>query len=78
MVDDVADTGTFTTVTVRLSAGPELRVRTTDPGGGPRPGDTCGVDLDQAAITLWPTAVPVISGHGAGSVASFGLSFMTG
>jgi molybdate transport system permease protein len=68
-VDDVADTGTTTTVTLRLSGGPELRVRTTDPDG-PGPGDTCAVDLDQAAITLWPTAVPAISDHGVGSVAS--------
>ena len=68
MVDDVADTGTITTVTVRLSGGPELRVRTTDPSG-PGPGDPCGVDLDQAAITVWPTAVPVVQAHGAGSVA---------
>jgi molybdate transport system permease protein len=69
MVDDVADTGTITTVTVRLYGGPELRVRTTDPGG-PSPGDTCGVDLDQAAITLWPTAVPAISDRSAGSAVS--------
>jgi molybdate transport system ATP-binding protein/molybdate transport system permease protein len=66
MIDDVADTGTITTVTVRLSGGPELRARTTDPGG-PSLGDTCGVDLDQAAITLWPTTVPVVPDHGVAS-----------
>jgi molybdate transport system permease protein len=68
MVDDVADTGTLTTVTVRLSGGPELRVRTKDPGN-PAPGDTCGVDLDQAAITLWQTAVTVGSDYRAWSAA---------
>ncbi len=69
VVEDVADTGITTTVTVRLSDGPELRVRGTYPGDS-APGDTCGVDLDQAAITLWPTAAPVITDHQAGSVAS--------
>lgn len=53
MVDDVADIGTSTTVTVLLDGGPELRVRTTDPGGL-SPGQPCHVDLDPAAITLWP------------------------
>ncbi|HEY2577237.1 MAG TPA: ATP-binding cassette domain-containing protein [Streptosporangiaceae bacterium] len=69
MVDDVADIGTITTVTVRLSGGPELRLRTTDPGGT-APGGACGVGLDQSAITLWPTAVPSVLDHRAGSVPS--------
>jgi molybdate transport system permease protein len=68
-VEDVADFGTTTTMTVRLSGGPELRVRTTEPGGT-APGDTCGVDLDPAAITLWPNAVSVVSDPGADSVTS--------
>jgi ABC-type sulfate/molybdate transport systems ATPase subunit/ABC-type sulfate transport system permease component len=55
IVDDVADIGTITTLTVRLPGGPELRVRTTDPGEL-SPGDTCHVDLDPAAITLWPSS----------------------
>jgi ABC-type Fe3+/spermidine/putrescine transport system ATPase subunit/ABC-type sulfate transport system permease component len=54
IVDDVADIGTITTLTVRLPGGPELRVRTTDPGEL-APGDTCRVDLDPAAITIWPS-----------------------
>jgi ABC-type sulfate/molybdate transport systems ATPase subunit/ABC-type sulfate transport system permease component len=56
IVDDVADIGTITTLTVRLPGGPELRVRTTDPGDLV-PGGTCRVDLDPAAITLWPSGV---------------------
>ncbi|MGH3281481.1 MAG: TOBE domain-containing protein, partial [Trebonia sp.] len=58
-VDDVADIGTLTTVTVRLGAGqataPELRVRTT--AAVPfAPGDPCRVSLPAAAITAWPAA----------------------
>jgi ABC-type sulfate/molybdate transport systems ATPase subunit/ABC-type sulfate transport system permease component len=57
VIDDVADIGTLTTVTVRLRTGqeqpPELRVRTTavlDLA----PGDDCAVRLDPADITAWP------------------------
>ncbi|HET9893923.1 MAG TPA: ATP-binding cassette domain-containing protein [Streptosporangiaceae bacterium] len=57
-IDDIADTGTDTTITVRLRGGPQLRITTTDPGPS-APGDTCLITLDQAAIRLWPTAVPV-------------------
>jgi molybdate transport system permease protein len=55
-VDDVADIGTLTTLTVRLRVGqdpaPELRVRTTAtvPFG---PGDPCRVRLPPADITAW-------------------------
>ena len=57
-VEDVADIGTMTTLTVRLSAGPdspELRIRTTAPVTL-EPGDPCLVRLDPATITLWPAA----------------------
>jgi ABC-type Fe3+/spermidine/putrescine transport system ATPase subunit/ABC-type sulfate transport system permease component len=56
IVDDVADIGTITTINVRLPGGPELRVRTTDPGEL-GPGDTCRVDLDPAAVILWPSGL---------------------
>lgn len=59
VVDDVADIGTSTTVTVLLDGGPELRARTTDPGRL-SPGDPCRVDLDPAAITLWPAGPLVL------------------
>ena len=59
VVDDIADIGTLTTLTVRLGAGgaeaPELRVRTTavlDLA----PGDRCAVRLDPGDITAWPAA----------------------
>jgi len=58
-VDDIADIGTLTTVTVRLRTGqekePELRVRTTallDLA----PGDRCAVRLQADDITAWPAA----------------------
>jgi molybdate transport system ATP-binding protein/molybdate transport system permease protein len=54
IVDDIADIGTITTLTLRLPGGPELRVRTTDPGELST-GDGCRVDLDPADITLWPS-----------------------
>jgi ABC-type sulfate/molybdate transport systems ATPase subunit/ABC-type sulfate transport system permease component len=58
LVDDVADIGTLTIVTVRLPAGqdpePELRVRTTAALGDLAPGDPCQVRLDPADITAWP------------------------
>ena len=57
VVDDIADIGTLTTVTVRLRTGhqrePELRIRTTAlPDLAP--GDRCAVHLDPADITAWP------------------------
>jgi ABC-type Fe3+/spermidine/putrescine transport system ATPase subunit len=64
-VDDIADIGTLTIVTVRLRTGaeqePELRVRTTavlDLA----PGDHCAVRLDPADITAWPVAAAVPDG----------------
>jgi molybdate transport system permease protein len=57
VVDDVADIGSLTTLTVRLPGGPELRVRAADPGDL-EPGDPCGITLDPAWITLWPVAPP--------------------
>jgi hypothetical protein len=53
MVDDVADIGSLTTLTVRLPDGPDLRVRAAGPGGL-EPGDPCAITLDPAWITLWP------------------------
>ena len=59
VVDDVADIGTLTTLTVRLRTGqdpaPELRVRTTALVAL-APGDECGVRLPPADITAWPAA----------------------
>jgi ABC-type sulfate/molybdate transport systems ATPase subunit/ABC-type sulfate transport system permease component len=59
VVEDVADIGTLTTLTVRLGTGqgpaPELRVRTTAVVTL-APGDPCIVRLPSADITAWPTA----------------------
>jgi ABC-type sulfate/molybdate transport systems ATPase subunit/ABC-type sulfate transport system permease component len=56
VVDDVADIGTLTMVTVRLRTGlelpPELRIRTTAVIGLV-PGERCAVRLDPADITAW-------------------------
>jgi molybdate transport system permease protein len=58
-VDDVADIGTLTTLTIRLrtgqAGGPALRVRTTAPET-PTMGDACRVRLPATDITAWPTA----------------------
>jgi hypothetical protein len=57
-VDDVADIGTLTTLTVRLRTGDEeqeLRVRTTA-AVTLEPGDPCHVRLPAAEITAWPAA----------------------
>jgi ABC-type sulfate/molybdate transport systems ATPase subunit/ABC-type sulfate transport system permease component len=70
-VDDVADIGTLTTVTVRLRTGadpgPELRVRTTTAVPF-SPGDPCRVRLPAADITAWPTGPaadqPQAANHG--------------
>jgi ABC-type sulfate/molybdate transport systems ATPase subunit/ABC-type sulfate transport system permease component len=64
IVEDVADIGTMTTLTVRLASGPdapELRIRTTAQVTL-EPGDPCLVRLDPADITLWPAA-PARSGQ---------------
>jgi molybdate transport system permease protein len=53
MVDDIADIGTLTTLTVRLSGGAELRVRTTA-ATDLAPGAPCLVRLAPADITAWP------------------------
>ena len=57
MIDDIADIGTLTTLTVRLRTGepgaPELRVRTTA-ALDLAPGDHCAVRLEPADITAWP------------------------
>jgi molybdate transport system permease protein len=50
---DVADMGTYVSITAQLAGGPELRIRTADAAGLER-GDSCRVDLDPEFITLWP------------------------
>jgi hypothetical protein len=59
VVEDVADIGTLTTLTVRLRTGqdeaPELRVRTTAVVTL-APGDPCAVRLPPGDITAWPAA----------------------
>jgi molybdate transport system permease protein len=61
VVDDVADIGSLTTLTVRLAGGPDLRVRAADPGDL-EPGDPCGITLDPAWITMWPAkAIPSVA-----------------
>ena len=61
VVDDVADIGSITTLTVRLPGGPDLRVRAAGLGDL-EPGDPCGITLDPAWITLWPlAALPVVA-----------------
>ena len=56
LVLDVADLGTYTSVTVELAGGPELRIRTAAAGGLER-GHSCRVGLDPEFITLWPATV---------------------
>jgi molybdate transport system permease protein len=66
VVDDIADIGTLTTLTVRLGSGheeaPELRVRTTAVLGLAA-GDPCAVRLDPADITAWPAAPAAAPGR---------------
>jgi ABC-type Fe3+/spermidine/putrescine transport system ATPase subunit/ABC-type sulfate transport system permease component len=73
VVDDIADIGTLTTLTVQLRTGerraPELRVRTTA-ALDLAPGDHCAVRLEPADITAWP-AGPAGAGGSAGSPAEF-------
>jgi molybdate transport system permease protein len=57
VVEDVADIGTVTTLTLRLAEEVELRVRTTDPGDLDV-GDACSVGLPPADLTLWPAESP--------------------
>jgi ABC-type Fe3+/spermidine/putrescine transport system ATPase subunit/ABC-type sulfate transport system permease component len=52
VVDDVADIGTLTMLSVRLPGGQELRVRTTAQVAV-APGDACLVRLPPADITAW-------------------------
>jgi len=65
-VDDVADIGTLTTLTVRLRTGtdpePELRVRTTAIVSF-APGDPCRVRLPAADITAWPAPADTGQSH---------------
>jgi molybdate transport system permease protein len=66
VVDDIADIGTLTTLTVRLRTGgeqsPELRVRATA-APGLAPGDDCAVRLDPADITAWPAGTVTAPGR---------------
>jgi hypothetical protein len=55
VVTDVADTGTYISVTVQLAGGPELRIRTAD-AAGLEPGDSCRLGLDPGFVTLWPAS----------------------
>ena len=68
VVEDVADIGTLTTLTVRLRTGqdqePELRVRTTALVTV-APGDPCLVRLPPGDITAWPAAQAPAGGDGA-------------
>jgi molybdate transport system permease protein len=75
-VDDVADIGTMTTLTIRLRTGweragqesaAELRVRTTA-AVTLTPGDACRVRLPAADITAWPAA-PAMPLHDRAGVA---------
>jgi molybdate transport system permease protein len=52
VVLDVADIGTYTSITVELAGGPELRIRTADAAGLDR-GDNCRLALDPEFISLW-------------------------
>ncbi len=51
-VVDVADIGTFISITVQLTGGPELRIRTADAAGLER-GDSCRLGLGPEFISLW-------------------------
>ena len=72
-VDDVADIGTLTTLTVRLGDGrdngPELRVRTTATVTL-APGDPCHVRMAPADITAWPASPAPAPGDTPASAAS--------
>ena len=65
VIDDIADIGTLTTLTVRLRTSqrqaPELRVRTTAVLDLV-PGDQCAVRLDPADITAWPAGAAASPG----------------
>jgi molybdate transport system permease protein len=66
VIDDIADIGTLTILTVRLRTGhepaPELRVRTTTVLDL-APGEQCAVRLDPADITAWPAAAAATDGR---------------
>ncbi len=53
IVVDAVDIGTLIMLTVRLSGGPELQIRTAD-AAALSAGDHCQIDLNPDAITLWP------------------------
>jgi ABC-type Fe3+/spermidine/putrescine transport system ATPase subunit/ABC-type sulfate transport system permease component len=58
VVDDIADVGSLTMLTVRLGgSGPWLRVRTTQ-ALELEPGDPCVVTLEPCWITLWQAPAP--------------------
>lgn len=52
-VTDIADIGTATILTLQLTGGPELRMRTTDTVHLDT-GDTCRTNLDAATVAIWP------------------------
>jgi TOBE domain len=53
VVLDVADMGTYISITAQLTGGPDLRIRTAGAAGLER-GDSCRLDLDPEFIALWP------------------------
>jgi molybdate transport system permease protein len=57
VITDIADIGTLVTLTVQLTDGPELRIRTAGADGLDL-GDRCRIDLKPESITLWLTSPP--------------------
>ncbi len=57
VITDIADIGTLVTLTVQLTDGPELRIRTAGADGLDL-GDRCRIDLKPESITLWLTTPP--------------------
>jgi ABC-type Fe3+/spermidine/putrescine transport system ATPase subunit/ABC-type sulfate transport system permease component len=57
VITDIADIGTLITLTVQLTDGPELRIRTAG-AAGLEIGGRCRIDLKPESITLWPTSPP--------------------
>jgi molybdate transport system ATP-binding protein/molybdate transport system permease protein len=53
VVLDVADIGTYVSITAQLAGGPQVRIRTAGAAGLER-GDSCRLGLDPEFITLWP------------------------
>jgi len=56
VVIDIAYLGTSTALTIRLTGGPELRVRTTDPVDF-LAGDACAAHIERSAISVWPDSL---------------------